>query len=198
MTDMMMMDPPNFVFGPNSLMPSAKIVGNMSDMKKLVMNTAPTPSQPGNKTASANEYGIDDAINPHEPCGRDEFHEIGCRKPSDSKGHERPGEKISGDLFRPMRVVLNVLDVVAPSSDLSPHIKKLGDDPSDEVGVMDEVAGFAVRPAIGGFSFFRNLGELGFQDEQRPNKDQCAQNQIRSDRRGASPCEDRPRKCPPL
>ena len=50
MIDMMMMEPPNFVFGPNPLMPSAKMVGNMSDMKKLVMNTAPTPSQPGNKT----------------------------------------------------------------------------------------------------------------------------------------------------
>jgi hypothetical protein len=33
---MMMKDPPIFVFGPNSFTPSAKIVGNMTDMKKLV------------------------------------------------------------------------------------------------------------------------------------------------------------------
>ena len=96
-----------------------------------------------------------------------------------------------------MRVILNVLDVVTPGSDLSTHIEKLGDDPSDEVGVMDEVAGFAMRSAIGGFSFFGNLGKLGFQDQQRPEKDHRAQNQIRSDHAERLAREDRHRRCPP-
>ena len=47
---MMMKDPPIFVFGPNPFTPSAKIVGNMTDMKKLVSSIAHTPSHPGKST----------------------------------------------------------------------------------------------------------------------------------------------------
>src|SRR5450432_786318 len=40
-------DPPSFVFGPSPFNPSAKIVGNISDIKKLVRNNAHNPIQPG-------------------------------------------------------------------------------------------------------------------------------------------------------
>src|SRR5664279_1729522 len=45
-------EPPIFVFGPSPFKPIAKIVGNMSDMKKLVRNTHHNPNQPGNSTPS--------------------------------------------------------------------------------------------------------------------------------------------------
>ena len=38
----------SLVFTPSPRMPCAKIVGNKSDMKKLVSINAPTPIQPGN------------------------------------------------------------------------------------------------------------------------------------------------------
>ena len=37
-------DPPNFVFGPKPFKPRAKMVGNISDMKKLVKKIAQSPS----------------------------------------------------------------------------------------------------------------------------------------------------------
>jgi hypothetical protein len=46
-------EPPSFVFGPNSFNPRPKIVGNISDMKKLVRKIAHNPSQPGNHTPTA-------------------------------------------------------------------------------------------------------------------------------------------------
>ena len=42
-----------FVWGPKPLIPSANIVGNMRDMKKLVMKIAMVPIQPGKITANA-------------------------------------------------------------------------------------------------------------------------------------------------
>src|SRR5664279_3275636 len=43
-------EPPILVFGPSPFKPIAKIVGNISDMKKLVRNTHHNPNQPGNST----------------------------------------------------------------------------------------------------------------------------------------------------
>ena len=45
-----MHEPPSLVFGPNSFNPSAKIVGNINDMKKLVRKIAQSPIQPGKST----------------------------------------------------------------------------------------------------------------------------------------------------
>jgi len=47
---MMIIDPPSFVLGPSFLIPKAKIVGNISDMKKLVKKIAHSPTQPGRST----------------------------------------------------------------------------------------------------------------------------------------------------
>src|SRR5277367_669042 len=47
MTAITISDPPIFVFGPSPFNPSAKIVGNISDMKKLVRKIAQRPIQPG-------------------------------------------------------------------------------------------------------------------------------------------------------
>ena len=47
----MMNDPPNFVFTPNPLTPRAKIVGNISDIKKLVVIKDHPPIPLGKKTA---------------------------------------------------------------------------------------------------------------------------------------------------
>jgi len=46
-----MNEPAIFVFGPRPFKPSAKIVGNISDIKKLVRNTAQSPNEPGNSMA---------------------------------------------------------------------------------------------------------------------------------------------------
>ena len=46
-------DPPSFVLGPSPLIPRAKIVGNIKDMKKLVRKNAQTPTQPGKSTPVA-------------------------------------------------------------------------------------------------------------------------------------------------
>jgi hypothetical protein len=42
---------PIFVFGPIPLIPNAKIVGNINDIKKLVMNNDINPTQPGSTMA---------------------------------------------------------------------------------------------------------------------------------------------------
>jgi len=44
-----MNEPPSFVFRPKHFTPNAKIVGNMSDIKKLVRKIDQTPTHPGNK-----------------------------------------------------------------------------------------------------------------------------------------------------
>ena len=44
-------DPPSLVFSPSPLIPNAKMVGNMSDIKKLVRNMDHTPAHPGIKIA---------------------------------------------------------------------------------------------------------------------------------------------------
>jgi hypothetical protein len=46
-------DPPIFVFWSRPAMPRAKIVGNMTDMKKLVTKMAHRPTQPGKPTPTA-------------------------------------------------------------------------------------------------------------------------------------------------
>ena len=46
-------DPPSLVLGPKPFSPRAKIVGNISDMKKLVANSAYKPPQPGCNVANA-------------------------------------------------------------------------------------------------------------------------------------------------
>jgi hypothetical protein len=46
-------DPPIFVLDPNPLIPSAKIVGNMRDIKKLVRKIDQSPIQPGISTPRA-------------------------------------------------------------------------------------------------------------------------------------------------
>ncbi len=78
-----------------------------------------------------------------------------------------------------MGVVLNVLNVVAPGSHLRCHVKKLSDDSLEKMRVMNEVHGAAVRPAIGGLRFFRHFGKLGLQNQNRPDKNHCAQNHVR-------------------
>src|SRR5271154_2009582 len=45
-------EPPILVWGPRPLSPSAKIVGNISDMKKLVRKRHQKPTQPGWSTAT--------------------------------------------------------------------------------------------------------------------------------------------------
>jgi len=43
-------EPPIFVLGPSPFNPSAKIVGNIRDIKKLVRNTHHNPNSLGNST----------------------------------------------------------------------------------------------------------------------------------------------------
>ena len=45
-------DPAIFVFDPSPLIPSAKIVGNINDIKKLDRNIDHTPIHPGKTTAT--------------------------------------------------------------------------------------------------------------------------------------------------
>ena len=47
------MDAPILVFGPRPFIPNAKIVGNISDIKKLDSTNAHTPKIPGIKMATA-------------------------------------------------------------------------------------------------------------------------------------------------
>ncbi len=46
-------EPPSLAVSPSPRIPWAKIVGNISDMKKLVSSRAIIPVQPGNKTPIA-------------------------------------------------------------------------------------------------------------------------------------------------
>ena len=45
-------DPPIFVFGPRPFTPKAKMVGNISDIKKLDITKSQTPKIPGIKMAT--------------------------------------------------------------------------------------------------------------------------------------------------
>ena len=51
MMAMIIIDPPILVFGPSPFTPNAKIVGNISDIKKLDNTNAHTPRIPGRKIA---------------------------------------------------------------------------------------------------------------------------------------------------
>ena len=146
--------------GPSSLIPSAKIVGNMSDMKKLVRKRAPTPPQPRPQNSGANQNDINNSVNSHQVGRLDKFHQIGGRESTHAKCDQRTRKEISGDLFRLVGVVLNVLNVIAPGADLCANIKKLGDDPLDEMGITYQVRGLAMLLRIVRLRFFRNFGNL--------------------------------------
>ena len=87
-----------------------------------------------------------------------------------------------------MGVVLNVLNVIAPGADLCAHIKKLGDDPLDEMGITYQVRNLAMLLRIVRLRFFRNFRELGLNDQKGPDEYDGAQNKVGSDNsQGLSP-----------
>ena len=51
-----MSEPTSLVLGLNSLMPSARVVGNTGDKKKLVSKIAHSPTQPGHVTPIQGSY----------------------------------------------------------------------------------------------------------------------------------------------
>ena len=55
MIDMTRSDEPSLVCEPRSLIPRAKIVGNMSDIKKLVSKIAIIPAHPGRLIPNASK-----------------------------------------------------------------------------------------------------------------------------------------------
>ena len=63
-------EPPILVLGPSPLSPSAKIVGNISDMKKLVSTIAHTPIQLGCSTPTVTSKTLITAYEPISKLGR--------------------------------------------------------------------------------------------------------------------------------
>jgi hypothetical protein len=61
---------PTFVFSPKFLIPSANVVGNIKDMKKLVENNAHTPTHPGNNTPMITRPQLISANMPISTLGR--------------------------------------------------------------------------------------------------------------------------------
>jgi len=59
MIDIPKREPPIFVLGPRPRRPSAKMVGNMTDMKKLVRKMAQRPIHPGKAIANATNTLLD-------------------------------------------------------------------------------------------------------------------------------------------
>ena len=75
-------EPPSFVFGPRPLRPSAKIVGNISDMKKLERRIVHTPGQPGEQHRSRRAV-VDHAVGTHQLAGRDIAHQkVATKRPT--------------------------------------------------------------------------------------------------------------------
>ena len=66
-------EPPILVSGPSPLIPSAKMVGNIRDMKKLVAKIAHRPIQPGCTTLTPTRSTLVTAKTPISTFGRTNF-----------------------------------------------------------------------------------------------------------------------------
>ena len=71
----------------------------------------------------------------YEAVGGYEAHQVGRAESSDTKSEEGAGEKVSGDLFRLMSVLLHVLDEVAPGAHLSADVHELREDGDQETRI---------------------------------------------------------------
>jgi len=108
-------------------------------MKKLVRNTHQSPSQPGLKTATPTSTIFVMLYAPMSLLGLTK--RISRRgKASYPKRHQRTGQKITGDLFGLMYVLLNIRDEVAPGSHLRAYVKKLRHDREQEMWIAEKVA----------------------------------------------------------
>ena len=163
-------EPPILVFGPSRFNPNAKIVGNISDMKKLVRNTAHNPTQPGSSTPTRDQRDIHQRVNAQQFTGDDEPHQVSRGEASHAESRQRTGQEISGHSLGLMRGVLDILDEIAPSSDLCADVHELGPDRPQKVRILEQVPEAAVIAAF--FVFALDGGKLRPQNQQRPARPQ--------------------------
>ncbi len=128
-------EPPILVLGPSFFNPRAKMVGNISDMKKLVIKSAHNPTQPGRVTADGYQDYVEQGVNAQQFVGGDESHQVGGNKTSDSKSSQSAGEEVSRDFLGLVGVVLHILDEITPGSHLATHVEELGHHGQHEVGI---------------------------------------------------------------
>ena len=133
-------DPPSLVFGPSPFRPRAKIVGNMSDMKKLVANNAHRPAQLGRNMAKPTNDNIHHCVRAKQFSGGYEAHKPCRDKPSNAERSKGASEKISRNFFGLVGELLHVLNEIAPRPNLCTDIHELRENCHEEVWVGKEFA----------------------------------------------------------
>src|ERR1019366_7731042 len=88
-------------------------------------------------------------------------------------------QKIPGNLFRTVDVILHILDEVAPRADLRANVHELRNDSSEEVWVTQQIAETALRGNAGD-AFNRDSWEARSPDEQCKENRNGADDEIRN------------------
>jgi len=84
-------DPAVLVFSPMPFRPKAKMVGNMMDMKRLVVSRHPTPSQPGRVTATKSQHDIHGGVDPKQGAGLEALHKPRGGEAADGESSQGAG-----------------------------------------------------------------------------------------------------------
>src|ERR1700739_2536670 len=93
--------------------------------EKAGEKNAPQTHPAGGQHSDGDKNNICDAVGAHELAWIDEAHQPGGGKSADAKGSQRSSQKIAGDLFGLMGILLNERDEIAPRAHLCADVEEL-------------------------------------------------------------------------
>ena len=138
---------------------------------------SPQSHPTGRKDANEQKSNVDDAVDPHQLGCTDFAHDRRGGEAAYAKRKERSGKKISGHFLRAVRVVLHILDEVAPCAHLRSNVHELREQSGEEVRVAQQVAEFAL-PGIANDALGGHCWKTTAPDEKRHEEGESAQHEI--------------------
>src|SRR5260370_40659723 len=145
--------------------------------KKAGQKNAPRTEPAGDQHRNRDQDYVSDAIGAHQPARTEEAHEPGRSEAAYAKSSQRAGQKIAGDLFGLMSVLLSVRNEEAPGSGLCANIEKLCDDSEQKMRIAEK---FTQVTAIAGLILVLavNRGKFSPPNKNRPDESNRAYKKI--------------------
>ena len=180
MIDITISAPPVFVRVPNPFTPSAKMVGNIMDMKNPTVTRQPTPSQPGRNAARAHVTALTSANPQSSRCAgikRNSHVETNLPTVNATSAAREP---IARSALSRAGIGLHVRDEVTPDSHLGAHIEELCNHGVDEVLSRPQRLGVVRGNGVPGI-IHPGMGKGRARNQNCPDQDHRSQDEIGRD-----------------